>query len=377
MTNASGLALYEGKELVDAVKELFSFPSFTSGIKSFLPSDLSQFILGEYKNVKTIFDFQTKLVYPVLQLIQRSSITNLTVSGLERLSPNDKYLFISNHRDIVLDSAYLNMVLYEHGFETSQVAIGDNLMRHRISELLFRINKSFIVKRSGSPRELYQHSVKLSEYIRNLIVEKTDSVWIAQREGRAKDGDDRTQVGLLKMLSLSKGNDLVAHFKSLKIVPVAISYELDPCDLLKTQEHLAKQKDPNFKKTFQEDIQHILLGLRGKKGHIHFHFGELLNNQLNSLNEQNNSKQQLEELAQIIDQQIHQYYRLQAINYIAYDLLHNSDSFNARYTIEQKQHFSNRFQEKLDDIEFEAEKAKDYLLRMYANPVINKMSLGE
>jgi hypothetical protein len=170
------------------------------------------------------------------------------------LRRDEKYLFISNHRDIVLDSAFLNLVLFEHGFETSRIAIGDNLMKKRISELLFRINKSFVVRRGGSPRELYQHSLRLSEYIRDAITHKEDSVWIAQREGRAKDGDDRTQVGVLKMLGLSGGRNLKEHFRRLRIVPVAISYEYDPCGLLKTQEHLRKQSDPSYRKSFSVDL---------------------------------------------------------------------------------------------------------------------------
>ena len=252
---------------------------------------MSEYILTAKDKVKSIYDFQATITRPFLNTIAKASITSLTQSGLENLDKNEKYLFISNHRDIVLDSAYLNLLLFESGRTTSQIAIGDNLMKTRVSELLFRINKSFVVQRTGSPRELYASSIQLSKYIHQSITEQLDSIWIAQREGRAKDGNDATQSGVLKMISLSGRKQLKEHFKSLKIVPVAISYELDPTGLLKTQEYLKKQSNPDFKKSFKDDVNNMLLGMQGQKGKVHFSFGKPLLGKLDIFDEVKNSKE--------------------------------------------------------------------------------------
>ncbi len=355
-----------------AMEELFGHPRFVAGMQAFLPAPLFQKILQEKAVIRSVDDFQAKIIHDVMKEIEKSSTTQLTVSGLEQLDPAKQYLFISNHRDIVLDSAFLNTTLFEHGFRTSQIAIGDNLMKHRISELIFRMNKSFVVKRSGSPIELYRYSVLLAEYIRRQIVEQIDSVWIAQREGRAKDGDDRTQTGLLKMLSLGHDGDLKAHFQSLNLVPVAISYEFDPCDLLKAQEFLHKLANPDYKKHFEEDVQHMLLGLTGQKGHIHFHFGKPLHEQLDAFDTLPNAKRQLDLLAALIDQSIHRHYRLHAANEVAYNLLHGTHNYSAGITPETIATLTAYFDHKSAQLKNDTEGlGRAYLLRMYANPLIN------
>jgi 1-acyl-sn-glycerol-3-phosphate acyltransferase len=368
----SELNIYTDAELRQAVQELFGYPAFLEGMKSFLPPALNQLILQVKDGVANVYDFQKEIIVPFLDFIQETGITERTASGMENLHAQDRYLFMSNHRDIVLDSAFLNYILYEHGLPTSRIAIGDNLMVHRIAELLFRINKSFAVKRSGAPRELYEHSVQLSNYIRRSITEREDSVWIAQREGRAKDGNDRTHPGLLNMLSMSGKEDVTAHFRALHIVPVAISYEYDPCALLKTKEFLEKQAGGEVKKSFQNDIQHILLGLRGRKGRLHYHFGKPLDEELDILNTSANRKQQLEWTAEIIDRAIHRHYRLHPVNYIAHDLLTGSTQYAHLYSDEerwaQEQYFDDQIQQLPEDPDGTA---RNYLLAMYANPVIN------
>jgi glycerol-3-phosphate O-acyltransferase len=320
-------------------------------------------------------DFQEKIAYPLFKAIEKDSISKLSSSGLDQLDPSTQYLFISNHRDIILDSAFLNVVLFEHEFRTSQIAIGDNLMRHRISELIFHINKSFVVKRSGSPMELYRYSVQLSEYIWQQITGKTDSIWIAQREGRAKDGDDRTQVGLVKMLSLSAKSDLKTFFREMKLVPVAISYEQDPCDLLKAQEFLNKSANPDFKKTFEEDVQHMLLGLKGYKGAVHFHFSTPLDVELDAFDVIPSSKKQLELLAEIVDERIHQHYQLRPINYVAQDLLTQSDTFKNYYSAEDHARFTAFFEERFKLLTNDDEGlGREFLLKMYANPLVNQLA---
>jgi glycerol-3-phosphate O-acyltransferase len=373
----SGPAIFSDEQTVSAIQELFGFPHLIQGMKAFFPAELSEHILHAKDRVRSVADFQEKIAYPILKAIQADSISKLTVSGLERLDPAAQYLFVSNHRDIILDSAFLNIVLFEHGFRTSQIAIGDNLMRHRISELIFHINKSFVVKRSGTPMELYRYSVRLSRYIREQIVGGIDSVWIAQREGRAKNGDDRTQVGMLKMLSLSAGEEgLKAHFKGLNMVPVSISYEFDPCDLLKAQEFLNKKADPAYKKTFEEDLQHMLLGLKGRKGAVHFHFSEPFGPNLEAFDELPNAKRQLEWLAEAIDRCIHRHYALCPINYVANDLLNGTAQHpGSHYTPEERKALEGYFEERFQRMRGDSDgSGKQYLLKMYANPLLNYLS---
>jgi glycerol-3-phosphate O-acyltransferase len=357
-----------------AMHELFSIKPFLEGMKAFLPNSLNDLILNEKENIHTIPDFQARIIYPLLKTIEKGSITQFSSSGLDKLDTNKQYLFISNHRDIVLDSAFLNTTLFENKFRTSQIAIGDNLMKHRISELIFRMNKSFVVRRTGSPMDLYRYSLLLATYIRQQIDEKIDSVWIAQREGRAKDGNDRTQTGLLKMLSLGNKGDLKKHFQALNIVPVSISYEYDPCDVLKAQEYLDKLTNPDYKKDFKEDVQHILLGLKGTKGRVHFHFGATLQESLDAFDAQPNAKKQLDILANLIDQSIHRCYQLRPINEVAYQLLKETNTYSSTCLPEDVSRETAIFEKKCQQLTNDKEGlGRKYLLSMYANPLINFM----
>lgn len=364
--------LYTDEEVQKGIKELFSNEKFVDGMKAFLPEELSKYILHIKDEVRSIYDFQAKIVYPFLKAIEKSSISELSFSGLENINPHEKYLFISNHRDIVLDSAYLNLLLFENKISTSQIAIGDNLMRTRVSEILFRINKSFVVKRTGTARELYAASVNLSKYIRSTIADKKDSVWIAQREGRAKDGNDTTQQGLLKMISLSGRKNLKAHLQDLKIIPVSIAYEIDPTGLLKTQEYLQKLTNPDFKKSFLEDVKYMLQGIQGHKGKVQFSFGKPLLEDLKILDDAENSSQQIELLAGLIDKAIHQNYQLNPLNYVAYDLLNDEKKYAEQYSAEERINYADFFQKQIDQLPQDVrDQGKKYLLGIYANPVVN------
>lgn len=366
-------AIYQDQQVRAAIRELFSYQDFLEGMKAFVPMQLNKLILEEKDRVENAYDFQAKVIRPFLKAVKQSSISNFTFSGLENLKPSESYLFISNHRDIVLDSAYLNMVLLEHGMQTSQIAIGDNLVANRLTELLFKINKSFVVKRSGNPRDIYRHACLLSEYIQETITEKKDSIWIAQREGRAKDGNDRTQISLLKMLSLSKAKttNLREHFKAMNIVPVSISYEYDPCGYLKTEEYLQKQSNPDYQKSFKHDAEHLLLGIKGYKGHVHFHFDRPLSQRLVALDNLD-SKNQLQALATVIDQAIHLNYRLNPINYYAFDQLNQTSAYQHQYTEEDANSLKAFFGMLIEMLPEAQQKAgEDYLLQMYANPLIN------
>jgi hypothetical protein len=369
-------SIYTPEEIVPALQELFSYDSLLEGMQAFLPPELCNYILQEKNKIHSVDDFQRQIILPILRAIEQSSTRQLDCSGLENLLPGERYLFISNHRDIVLDSAFMNRLLLENGFETAIMAVGDNLMRHRISELIFRLNKSFVVKRSGTAMELYQYSVALSAFIRDQVMQRISSVWIAQREGRAKDGNDRTQVGLLKMLSLASTDSLADFFDQLNIIPVSISYEIDPCAVLKTREYLQKRSDPHYKKSFREDVDYMLQGIKGQKGHIHIHFGEPLKGAaLATMRGAPNAKKQLEALATSIDQSIHRHYLLHPVHYVAYDLLHGGHAMAAHYSASAREAYHQFFEEQASKIGADPDgEGKKYLLGIYANPVLNQLN---
>lgn len=366
--------IYRNDQVRAAIQELFSYEDFLAGMKAFVAPQLNKLILDEKDTVRSAEDFQRKVIRPFLKSVEQSSISHFTSSGTEHLSPKQSYLFVSNHRDIVLDSAYLNIILLEEGMRTSQIAIGDNLVANRLTELLFKINKSFVVKRSGNPREIYNHAVTLSQYIKETVTEKKDSIWIAQREGRAKDGNDKTQISLLKMLSLAGKKDAVQHFKSLNITPVSISYEYDPCGYLKTKEYLDKKSNPNYKKVFHDDAQHLLLGITGYKGRLHFHFEKPLNKRLDVLEQAANPKELLQSLASIIDKAIHLNYQLNPINYYAHDQLSGSNYYHSQYSNEEKE-LKEFFDILIEMLPLEEQtEGRAFMLKIYANPLYNKLS---
>jgi hypothetical protein len=372
---------FSDEEAYEATQSVFEDKGFVKGMYEYLPKELVDYFLKTKDEIHSIFDFQSKMTHIFLAAIEKKSLTGRTSSGFEALNKGDKYLYFSNHRDIVLDNAFMNNILYEHGVDTCQFAIGSNLMKHSIADYLFRLNKSFVVMREGTPRELYANSVNLSKHIATQINEKNTSIWIAQREGRAKDGNDRTQVSLLKMLTMSNKGNMVDFFKALKIVPVSVSYEFDPCDILKTQEFISKRNDPNYKKSFEQDLQSMLWGLMGNKGHLHFHFDQPLDDELESVHTIDNKKEQLEMLAKIIDKSIHRNFRLHPVNYVAYDLKQQTNSFlDKQYSAADWDKYSKMFADKMKNLKIKEEDARlanDYLLGIYANPVINALKAAD
>ena len=374
LDTSDDIGLFTDEEVSSGVQELFGQKSFVTGMQAFLPLELSEAFLNIHPTIKSSYDFQRDIIRPLLKHLENVSMTSLTESGLEKLDREKKYLFISNHRDIGLDSAFVNLLLFEAEYGTGQIAIGDNLMKHRIAELIFKINKSFVVRRSGPPRDLYNSLSALSNYIHKTISESTDSVWIAQRQGRAKDGNDFTQVSLIKMLGLAGGKNLINHLKNLNIVPVSISYEYDPCDYLKTKEYIDKNNNPDYQKSFSADMGSILQGLKGQKGRVHVSFGNPINEQIGALNEELKPKEILEKVASLIDQQILSSYQLNPINYVAADLLKEDSCFSEKYSHEERENNESYFNNILSKIEIsDIKDAKEYLLGMYANPLLNKL----
>ncbi|MGG5208219.1 1-acyl-sn-glycerol-3-phosphate acyltransferase [Chryseobacterium sp. MIQD13] len=326
----------------------------------------------QFKNIHSVSDFQHDFIaYTIRQILAKSS-EGLTTSGFDLLDKQTPYLFISNHRDIVLDTSLINLVLLESGHIMTASAIGDNLVQKTFLHDLAKLNRNFLVQRGLPLREQLKSSQIMSEYIDQLLHQEKRSVWIAQREGRTKDGNDATQQGVLKMLAMAAGDlSLTDYFKTLRIVPVSISYEYDPTDSLKMPQLLAKHRDEEYVKGEDEDFMTMLSGVLGQKKRIHLHAGHVIDAELDDIAVKfENKNKQLQAIAQIIDDSIIQNYKLWSTKYIAYDLLHNTDTFADQYTEQEKQLFIRRLEMRIDPSDAVS---KEYFLAMYANPLINKI----
>ncbi|MCZ8330270.1 MAG: 1-acyl-sn-glycerol-3-phosphate acyltransferase [Flavobacterium sp.] len=326
----------------------------------------------QLKRTHSIRDFQCNFIYQSVQKVLQKSSEGLTTSGFEKLEKNTSYLFISNHRDIILDTSLLNVSLFDHGLVMTASAIGDNLVKKDFLKTLSRLNRNFLVQRGLPPRELLESSKLMSEYIGQLLLRENRSVWIAQREGRTKDGNDATHSGVLKMLGMGSDEpNLIDYFKKIKIVPVSISYEYDPTDALKMPQLMAEANAVKYIKEKNEDFITLISGIIGQKKRIHIHVGDILEKELDYIStEFDNSNKQIQALAQVIDDSILQSYKLWPTNYIAYDLLHKSETYAAFYTENEKSLFERRLEMRID--ENNPQMMESFLL-MYANPVVNKM----
>ncbi len=320
----------------------------------------------------SIRDFQINFAYQAVQKVLEKSSDGLSTSGFETLEPNTSYLFISNHRDIILDTSILNVCLFDHGLVMTASAIGDNLVKKDFLKTLSKLNRNFVVQRGLPPRELLESSKLMSEYIAQLLLRENRSVWIAQREGRTKDGNDATHSGVLKMLAMgSDEKNILDYFKKIKIVPVSISYEYDPTDALKMPQLMAEAREEIYIKEKNEDFITLLSGIIGQKKRIHLHVGKILDTELDQIQAENdNTNKQIQALAQVIDDSILQSYKLWPTNYIAYDLLHHTDTYATEYTEAEKSLFERRLEMRIDG---NNEVMREGFLAMYANPVINQL----
>ncbi len=359
-------------EVNQAIQSSINHPMMKA-LMSFTFPDVEDSVWKE-QLVKThsIRDFQCNFIYASIQKVLSNTSDGLTTSGFEKLEKNTAYLFISNHRDIILDTSLLNAALFEHGLVMTASAIGDNLVKKSFLKTLSKLNRNFLVQRGLSPRELLQSSKLMAEYIAQLLLRENRSVWIAQREGRTKDGNDATHQGVLKMLAMgSDEQDLMQYFKKVKIVPVSISYEYDPTDALKMPQLMAAANNEIYVKEKNEDFMTLLSGIMGQKKHIHIHVCDVLDKELDVIAAQNdNTNKQVQALAQVIDDAILSTYKLWPTNYIAYDLVFKTDKFKHKYTENEKSVFERRLEIKIDEdnpVQLEG------FLNMYANPVVNQL----
>lgn len=363
---------YTDEELPAVLRRLVRSKPLVKGMRSaFLPKvprpfgPLFDFFIRLYlsfklENIRTVDQFQRKIVVnSLLHPLVKRTINGLTYTGLENLDPEKPYLFITNHRDIVLDPALLNFILATNGYKIAQIGFGDNLLFNDIVADLIRANRSFIVKRNLPLREQFNESLRLSRYIRYVIQDMQESVWIAQRPGRAKDGMDVTNPAVVKMLYFSQRRKKVPFSEflaNMNIVPISISYEFDPCDRMKAWEVYRNRTHGGHKKRKYEDLVSIMAGIKGFKGGVHYHFGEPITS--GPANEK--------ELAEELDTRIQRGYKLWTTNRIAYDVVNHTDLFKDTYSDDDEDRFFRRFR-------FLNRQVKNILLEAYENPVINKM----
>lgn len=361
------------------IKDLLIDPGFQHAVRYIMPDinwDEFSAAMSRYKNKK---DFQSEMIYNTVWMLGRRSTTELKGDKWENIDNSKQHLFLSNHRDIVLDAGFLNILRRSQGLDTTEIAIGDNLLIHPWIEKLVRMNKSFIVRRGLSIREQLTSSKHMSEYIHYAIAEKGESVWMAQREGRAKDSNDRTQESLLKMLTLGQDKPFVESLKELNIIPTSISYEYDPCDYLKAKEFQMKRDNPDYKKSQRDDLLNMEIGILGQKGQVIFRFAECINDELDKITT-SEKRLQVELAAKIIDKAIHRNYEFFAGNYIAYDLLNSEKRFAEKYTSEEVNNFETYLKNQiakidLDYIDFDFCRHK--MLEMYSNTLKNNLAATE
>lgn len=372
MSKFDEIRSYDDTEVNDALMSVAKHPMMKALMSFTFPDRDEDFWLDQFKDVHSIADFQKQFIAQTVRQILKRSSEGLTTSGFEKLDRNTSYLFISNHRDIVLDTSLLNLALLDQGLIMTSSAIGDNLVSKKFLHVLAKLNRNFLVQRGLSIREQLSGSQLLSEYISTLLTQDNRSVWMAQREGRTKDGNDATQQGVLKMLAMAAGDiPLTEFFKNLRIVPLSISYEYDPTDILKMPQLLASSRNEVYVKEENEDFTTMLSGVLGQKRHIHLYAGEVISTELDCLEKQGENKnKKLQTIAQIIDERVIQNYKLWPTNFIAYDLLYNTNEYSDRYSESEKQLFERRLEMRIGGAD---KTTSDSFLAMYANPVINKM----
>lgn len=359
-------------EVNEALQSVIPHPMMKALMNFTFPELEDEVWKEQLKKTHSIRDFQCNFIYQTVQKILENSSDGLTTSGFEHLEKNNSYLFISNHRDILLDTTLLNAALFQNGHLMTASAIGDNLVQKSFIKTLARLNRNFLVLRGLSPREMLQSSKLLSEYMGQLLLHENRSVWIAQREGRTKDGNDETNPGVLKMIGMASDEaDVMQYFKKLKIVPVSISYEYDPTDVLKMPQLLAEANNEVYVKSKNEDLNTILSGVMGQKKRIHLHIGKVIDTEIDRIvAEHDSSNKQIQALAQEIDDAILSNYKLWPTNFIAYDIVLKTSTYSHLYTESEKSLFERRLEMRIG---LDNPIALEGFLAMYANPVVNKL----
>jgi len=365
---------YSDEELKASIPRMMADPKFMGMMDYLFDADSKKSILEKLPHINDVHEFQRTLTLPAVEKILADTTDGIQSSGYENLDRNGHYIFVANHRDIILDSSILGLTQLKNGFKVTQTTWGNNLMINQLIIDLGKANQMITVYREGSPKELLLNSQRLSAFMRYSTTELKNSIWIAQRKGRTKDGFDKTDVTILKMLSLSCEGDFINSLQELNITPLTISYEWEPCDAMKVREIYLSQKGTYVKEP-NEDFQSILGGVLAQKGRVHLTIGKPVNEYLEKLKaQQMNNNAILGEIATVIDTQIHQDYHVWPSNYLAYDLLNNSSVYTHLYTDETLNQLNDRYKKTTKIVGHDNEEIRTLFLKLYANPVINKLS---
>lgn len=371
---------FDPEELPAAFERLLSDAQFQQVLGYLYPGVPLGAVKTKMMACKTNLEFQLAFCYGFLKDLMAKASKGFDMN-VEAVDVTKRYTFVSNHRDIVLDSALLDVLLYDAGFNTTcEIAIGDNLLSLPWVKDLVRLNKSFIVQRSLSPREFLMASKKMAEYMHYVVGEKNDNIWIAQREGRAKDSNDRTQPSILKMMAMGGEGSPVDRLRQLHIVPLAISYEYDPCDFLKAAEFQLRRDVPGWKKTALDDVNSMRTGIMGYKGGVHYHCAPCIDGFLDNLSPDIPKTKVFDVIAEHIDKEIFRNYRLYPSNYIALDMLEGNEAHAGRYTAEDKAVFEKYLQGQIAKIDIPNKDEaflRERMLTMYANPARNCLAVTD
>ena len=368
---------YHDEELPQIYEELIADAAFREAVSMVMPGVPFELLARQMRACKTKLEFQKTFCYPLLQKLIKEATDGVTLDHTALPDEEKNFTYISNHRDIILDSGFLSVLLIDWGLDTPEIAIGDNLLIYPWIKKLVRVNKSFIVQRGLPMRQMLESSMRLSAYMHFAINRKKQSIWIAQREGRAKDSDDRTQDSVLKMLAMSGEGSVVDRLMEMNIAPTALSYEYDPCDYLKAWEFQLKRDNPEYKKSTADDLLNMKTGLFGYKGHVHFQTGTCINDELCKMDGTLPKTELFARISALIDKRIHSNYKIYPNNYVAHDLLEGNDNFTSHYTPEDRQRFLTYLEQQLARIEIEGKDEnflREKMLSMYANPLKNHLA---
>lgn len=373
LSEFESISPYTDEEAVVALGKLAEHPLLAEFSRNFFPDQSPDFLKTLLKNLKSIDEFQVLVMSKFVEWVLERTVRNFSYDGISNIDPSRKFLALSNHRDIILDPAITQLVLYRNGIPLTEIAVGDNLISSPTIEYLLRSNRMIKVVRGISARELYLSSQMLSKYIRLNITGQRSSIWLAQRQGRTKNGYDLTEQGLLKMLDMSGSNDFQKNFDELNIIPMSISYEYEPCDILKARELVISRKH-KYVKAEGEDLNSIIVGIKQNKGDVHLNIGTPLTSEEIAQAAKCDKNDRYQLIRHAVDVRVIEGYRLWKTNYIAYDMQNQSYKYSHMYSPADAEQFIDYMRRQLDSVEPEVnrEDLRRIFLGIYANPVVAK-----
>ena len=378
LSEFESISPYTDAEAAEALSILAEYPLIARISQQFFPEESPDFLKNLFKNIQTIDEFQVLVMSKVVRWVIEHTAKNFSYDGISNIDPAKRFLALSNHRDIILDPAITQLVLFNNGIPMTEIAVGDNLITNKTIEYLIRSNRMIKVVRGITARELYLSSQLLSKYIRLNITHQRSSIWLAQRQGRTKNGYDLTEQGLLKMLDMSGTSDFQQNYEELNIIPMSISYEIEPCDILKARELVISRKH-KYVKAEGEDLNSILVGIMSQKGNIHLNIGKPITSEEIAEAAQCDKNDRYQKIRHAVDQRVIEGYKLWKNNYIAYDIANHSYKYSDMYERADMEQFVAYMEGQLDTVEpdINREDLRRVFLDIYANPVVTKELLAK